>query len=229
MSKAQKSDLVAVLRKMRNMLEAESGGALTSLGKISRTEDPFKVLISTILSARTRDNQTEIASKRLFKVYANPKALAHASEEKVRELIRPVGFYNVKTRRVIEVSRILLKRFNGIVPDNMDALLTLPGVGRKTANCILVYGFGTPAIPVDTHVHRIPNRLGLAETKTPEDTEKALAKIAPKKHWLEINELFVRFGKTICLPIGPRCPVCTLKTHCKHYLNFVQPKGKTSR
>ncbi len=195
----------------------------TALGKISaETEDPFKVLISTILSQRTRDEMTERASADLFAEYPNAELLAHAPIARVRRLIRPVGFYNQKALKVKEVSRIIMKQYGGEVPSDFDALTSLPQVGPKTANCVLVYGFGIPCIPVDTHVHRITNRLGLVKTKTPEETEAALVKIVPRKYWIDINGFLVSFGKEVCKPIGPRCSECRFTSFCDYFKRSVR-------
>ena len=191
----------------------------TALGQISVEEDPFRVLIATILSARTKDETTLAASDRLFSKYPDAKSLAKANVAEVRKLIKPVGFYKTKAPRIKQAAKILLKQYEGEVPGAMEALLELPGVGRKTANCVLVYGFGKPAIPVDTHVHRISNRLGLVETKTPEETEMELARKVSEKFWLDINELFVRFGQEVCRPIGPKCSSCLLNNTCKFALS----------
>ncbi len=196
-------------------IEAES----TTLQEIgdSTEGNPFRVLIATVLSQRTRDPVTSLASARLFARYPDVKKLAKADTRVVSRLIRPVGFYKTKARRVKEISRILLDKHGGKVPRKMEELLKLPGVGRKTANCVLVYGFGKPAIPVDTHVHRISNRLGLVQTRTPEETEIELMRITDRRDWLELNEVFVKFGQTICKPIGPRCPTCVLNSSCAFY------------
>ncbi len=177
-------------------------------------EKPFKVLISVILSQRTRDENTLIASKKLFSRFDTAKKLANADISEVKKLIKQSGFYNVKAKRIKEVSRILLNEHDGKVPHEIDKLLKLPGVGRKTANCVLVYAFRKPAIPVDTHVHRISNRLGIVKTKTPEQTEKELVKIIPKKYWIKVNELFVKHGQTICSPIKPKCDKCPINKLC---------------
>lgn len=179
--------------------------------------DPFRVLIATVLSQRTRDPVTAIASSRLFSRYPDVKKLAKADTRVVSRLIRPVGFYKTKARRIKEISRILLDKHGGKVPEKMEELLDLPAVGRKTANCVLVYGFGKPAIPVDTHVHRISNRLGLVHTKTPEETEIELTRITDRRDWLELNEVFVKFGQSICRPIGPKCSTCILNSNCAFY------------
>jgi endonuclease-3 len=180
----------------------------------SRSEDPFQVLISTVLSQRTRDENTERAARQLFKVYKTPAELANAPTRKVQRLIRPSGFYKVKAARIKRISRELLERFQGRVPKNMDKLLSLHGVGRKTANCVLVYAFKVPAMPVDTHVHRISNLIGWVKTKTPEKTEMELLRIIPRKYWIVMNELLVRHGQSICLPRRPRCEICPINKYC---------------
>jgi endonuclease-3 len=179
--------------------------------------DPFKVLISTILSHRTRDENTKKAVEKLFLNYKDAWSLSKANIKEVRKLIRPVGFYKIKSKRIIEISRILVKNFDGKVPNEIEKLLSLPGVGRKTANCVLVYAFNKPAIPVDTHVHRISNRIGLVHTKNPLETEIELRKVIPRKYWLKINKLLVSFGQTICKPINPKCYECSIKNFCEFY------------
>jgi endonuclease-3 len=186
----------------------------------SEPRDPFRVLIFTIISQRTRDEQTEVASERLLGVYPTVKDLANAPVPKIEKLIKIAGFYKNKARKIKEVCNILLEKYNGDVPEDFDNLMELPSVGRKTANCVLVFGFGKPAIPVDTHVHRISNRLGLVKTKKPEETEDRLTKILPKKYWLDINHMFVTFGKTICRPISPKCNECPVSDLCKYYKNL---------
>ncbi len=183
-------------------------------------EKPFKVLISVILSQRTRDENTLIASKKLFSRFDTAKKLVNADISEVKKLIKQSGFYNVKARRIKEVSRILLNNYNGKVPHEIDKLLKLPGVGRKTANCVLVYAFRKPAIPVDTHVHRISNRLGIVKTKTPEQTEHELTKQIPKKYWIKVNELFVKHGQAICNPISPKCDKCIISKLCNFSKNL---------
>jgi endonuclease-3 len=179
-----------------------------------KKQDPFKILISTILSARTRDANTRIATEKLFAEYDTPKSIANAGIEDIEQLIKSSGFYRVKADRIKEVSKILLEEYDGKVPKNYKNLIDLPGVGAKTANCVLVYAFKIPAIPVDTHVHRISNRLGWVKTKKPLQTEVALKKLIPKELWLKLNRLFVRFGQQICLPIRPKCEICIIKDNC---------------
>jgi len=179
--------------------------------------DPYRVLIRTILSQRTRDDNTDRASAQLFSKYHTINEIAEADPTLLEPLIRPAGFYHVKAQRIVEVSRKLLDKFKGQVPDDMKNLLELPGVGRKTANCVLVYGFQIPAIPVDVHVHRISNRLGLVNTKNPEETEAELEKIVPREYWIELNDLMVQFGQTICRPQSPRHEECPLQELCDYY------------
>ena len=202
----------------------------TALAQLQDAEggDPFRILIGTILSHRTKDENTTRATENLFSVIKTPAELARADPRVVRRLIRPSGFYNMKTRNIIKASRQLVEWFNGKVPDNEADLLRLHAVGRKTANCVLVYAFNKPAIPVDTHVHRISNRLGLVRTRKPEDTEAELVRSVPKRHWLELNDLFVRFGQTTCKPIGPRCGECSLTGTCEYYRTVVAPRRKAS-
>lgn len=190
----------------------------TALAKIiAETEDPFRVLISTILSQRTRDEMTEKASAQLFAKYDTPHAIAVAGVDDIERLIKPVGFYHQKAVQIQRVSQALLEQHGGRVPRNYEELIELPQVGPKTANCVLVYGFGEPRIPTDTHVHRVSNRLGLVKTKSPEQTEQRLMKIVPREWWLHVNELFIRFGKDLCRPIGPRCHACTFTAFCRYY------------
>lgn len=182
--------------------------------------DPFRVLIRTILSQRTRDENTDAAAASLFARYPTAKLIAEAPIENIEILIKKSGFYHVKARRVKEVSRIIHEKYHDVVPDNLKELLSLPGVGRKTANCVLVYGFHKAAIPVDVHVHRISNRMGLVDTRTPEETEMKLMKVVPRKLWLPLNDLFVQFGQTICKPIGPKHDICPVAEFCDCYMRL---------
>ncbi len=218
------------LREIRGMVYGSKDKRATALAQLQEVEDgdPFRVLIGTILSQRTRDENTARASENLFSKFRTAEELAHADPRTVRKLIRPSGFYNVKTKSIIRVSKQLLDEFKGVVPHNMEDLMKLHSVGRKTANCVLVYAFREPAIPVDTHVHRISNRLGLVNTKKPEDTETQLVKMVPKRYWLDLNDLFVRFGQTTCKPIGPHCGSCTLTGVCRYYRQVVAPGRKAS-
>ena len=229
MADRKRADIGPILGKIAKMVRESKDPRATALAELKDAEEgnPFRILIGTILSQRTRDERTALATERLFSKFKGPEDLANADEKVVRELIRPAGFYNMKAKSVIKVAKQLVEEFGGEVPSDVDDLMSLPSVGRKTANCVLVYGFDKPAIPVDTHVHRIANRLGLVETKTPEETEAKLVETVPKRYWLELNELFVRFGQTTCKPIGPRCGECTLKGRCKYYREVVRPNQVT--
>ncbi|MHA2397918.1 MAG: endonuclease III domain-containing protein [Promethearchaeota archaeon] len=199
-----------ILDRMGSSLQGEAH--LDELANIK--QDPFKILISTILSARTRDANTKIATERLFAKYNSPNLIATADNESLEDLIRASGFYRIKASRIKEVSKVLLDNYNGKVPKDFEDLISLPGVGAKTANCVLVYAFREAAIPVDTHVHRISNRLGWAKTVKPEQTEKALKEVVPKSLWIQINRIFVRFGQEICLPLRPKCDICPVEKMC---------------
>lgn len=215
---------------MRRMVYGSTDKRATALARLQDSEegDPFRILIGTILSHRTKDENTTKATENLFSRYKTPAELASADPRTVRRLIRPSGFYNMKTRNIITASKQLVEQFDGKVPDNEGDLLKLRAVGRKTANCVLVYAFNKPAIPVDTHVHRISNRLGLVRTKNPEETEAELVKTVPKRFWLDLNDLFVRFGQTTCKPIGPKCGTCALTGACEYYRTVVLLKHKAS-
>ncbi len=183
---------------------------------------PYEVLVRTILSQRTRDENTDKASESLFSVYHTMEEVADAPVEDIAELVRQAGFYNVKAARIKEVSNILLEEYDGIVPDTIDELIKLPGVGRKTANCVLVFGFQKDAIPVDVHVHRISNRLGLVHTKEPEETEDVLREILPQELWLPLNDLMVQFGQNICKPINPQHEECPFTDMCQTYIEGLE-------
>jgi endonuclease III len=183
-------------------------------GYTDGSKDPFFVLISTVMSHRTRDEVTYPAARKLFESFSTPNEMIEADLGEIETLIRDVGFYRVKAGRIKEISGILLEKYNGKVPDDMESLLGLPGVGRKTANCVLAHAFLKDALAVDTHVHRISNRLGLVETKVPEETETELKKIFPRKYWRHINLLLVKLGQNICRPISPRCGTCVLNDMC---------------
>jgi len=173
------------------------------------------VLISTILSQRTKDEVTYPKAELLFSYYPDIHALANAKAEDVAKIIKPVGFYNIKAKKIIEVARLIVEKYAGRVPDEIEELLKLPAVGRKTANCVLVFGYGKDALPVDTHVHRISNRLGVVSTTEPEETERALKQIIPRELWKKINYLFVEHGKAVCRPINPKCKICQIAGFCE--------------
>lgn len=193
----------------------------TALKELQMEEknDPFKILIGTILSARSRDENTSKVVHKLFLKYKDAKELADADFDELKSIIHSIGFYNTKALRIKQVSQIIVEKYDGRVPNRISDLLELPGVGRKTANCVLVYAFNEPAIPVDIHVHRISNRIGLVNTKNPKDTEAELSKIVDKKYWLVLNNTFVMYGQNICLPIKPRCRICGLTNICKYYMS----------
>jgi endonuclease-3 len=177
-------------------------------------KDPFYVLISTVLSQRSKDENTEIAAKNLFKKFKNPAELANAKPEDLYELIKPAGLYRQKAKRIIQIAKILQEKYNGKVPNSLDDLLKLPGVGRKTANIVLFVSFGIPSLAVDTHVHRISNRLGWVKTKNPEETEFKLMELIPKELWGPLNGSMVEFGKQICKPVKPECKNCPIEKYC---------------
>jgi endonuclease-3 len=183
--------------------------------RVSRKNNPYQVLISCILSLRTKDKTTSEASHRLFKVADNPYSMVKLTARRIQGLIYPVGFYRNKAKVILGISKKIIKDFAGRVPDNLEELLKFKGVGRKTANLVLGLGYNIPAVCVDTHVHRISNRLGWVETKTPEKTEGALKKIIPRRYWINLNTLFVTFGQNICLPISPWCSKCYVYKFCK--------------
>jgi len=200
-------DIVKVI----NILKKKS--EVSMLGSFSRNP-PFYVLISTVLSARNKDEMTIKATRKLFAKYKTPKQIANAPIKKLEPLIKQSGFYKTKAKRIKEISRIILEKYKGKVPKDFEKLVELPGVGRKTAGCVMVYAFNKPAIPVDTHVHKIANRLGWVKTKIPEKTEQALMKIIPKRYWLDVNEVLVIHGQTVCTPISPFCSNCTVRKYC---------------
>ena len=208
-----------ILNGMVKTMNSVKPPRITALQDLHDAEDhgPFSILIGTILSARTKDESTTRIVKDLFKVYKNAKQLANAKVKDVEKIIKSIGFYHVKAKRIIDVAKIIDSKYKGKVPDELETLVQLPGVGRKTANCVLVYAYEKPAIPVDIHIHRISNRLGLVQTKNPEETEFELMKKIPKKFWLDINDTFVMYGQNICKPISPMCTVCKIKNSCKYY------------
>lgn len=212
-------EMQKILRGMMDTMNSVKPPRMTALRELHEAETggPFSILIGTILSARTKDESTTKVVKLLFTKYKNAKQLANAKVKDVEKIIKSIGFYHVKSKRIIEVAKIIDSKYKGKVPDNLEELVDLPGVGRKTANCVLVYAYEKPAIPVDIHVHRISNRLGLVETKTPEETEQELMKTIPKKFWIDINDTFVMYGQNICKPISPMCTVCKIKKSCKFY------------
>jgi endonuclease-3 len=186
----------------------------TTLNRMRDKPDAFKILISCLLSLRTQDKNTEIASGRLFAVADTPKEILKLSDKKLEELIFSSGHYRKKARTLKHVSKVIIEEFNSQVPKTKEELMSIKGIGPKTANIVLAFAFGKNVLPIDTHCHRIPNRLGWVSTKTPEKTEKALEKILPEKYWRDFNAIFVQFGKTICVPISPKCSQCPISQYC---------------
>ena len=183
-----------------------------------QTKDPFKVLVATMLSARTKDVTTSSICKRIFKRVNSIKDLEKVGIKELEKLIYPVGFYHQKAKHLKMWSPIIKEKFNNQIPKTIDELTQLPGVGRKTANLVLATAFNINAICVDTHVHRICNRLGYVKTKTPFETEMALIKILPKKYWISFNTYLVAFGQNHCRPISPKCSTCEIYKECKRVL-----------
>jgi endonuclease-3 len=201
--------IVPLLRK------AVKGAADPSVTEIARrTRSPFRILVSTVISARTKDEVTAGASERLFEIASTPEEMVRLGESAIAKLIYPTGFYRTKAGSIEALSRKLIDEFDSEVPRGIDELLTLPGVGRKTANLVVTLAFGGAGICVDTHVHRIVNRLGAVSTRDPKETEFALRAVLPKRYWLEINDLLVTYGKNICTPISPRCSKCAIGRRC---------------
>jgi len=200
--------LTAIKKKNKEFIEP----AVTT---ISRERTPFHVLISCILSLRTKDQTTKEASERLFAIADKPEDMKRIPLQKLEKLIYPVGFYRRKAANIREICEILTKIYEGKVPDEIDELLKLNGVGRKTANLVVSMGYKKPGICVDVHVHRITNRWGYIKSKNPTETEFALRKKLPPKHWLSINDLLVTYGQNICVPVSPKCSLCPVNTYCK--------------
>lgn len=184
--------------------------------ELLRSHSPFQKVIATLLSSRTKDTTTIPIVKKLFQRYKTPEDFLRIPLPELEKALYGIGFYRVKARHVKKLSRIILEQHAGKVPRAFDELTMLPGVGRKTANCVLAYAFGQPAIAVDVHVHRIANRLGWVQTKIPEETEAALQKIVPKERWSDVNKLFVDHGQRVCVPINPKCYQCVVREFCRY-------------
>ncbi len=181
----------------------------------NHSRDPFRVMISCLLSLRTKDEVTDKAGERLFRIASKPEDILKLNVKEIEKAIYPVGFYRVKAKRIKEICKKLVENYNTKVPDDFDELLKFKGIGRKCAGIVMCYGFGKEAIPTDAHVNRISNRLGLVKTKNPRETEFALMKILDKKYWSEFNHLLVRHGQTICRPVSPFCSKCKIRKYCK--------------
>ena len=209
---ATPQDIDAIVRILKREVRAWELPLVTKMAK--HKQDPFKILISTILSARTKDEVTAGATERLFSLADSPEEMAALALDAIAEAVSPVGFYRTKARYIRESCEALIERHGSRVPDSMEALVALPGVGRKTANLVMTQGFRKPGICVDTHVHRITNRLGLVSTKHPEETERVLRRILPRKHWIIYNDLLVAYGQHLCRPISPMCSRCEIERYC---------------
>ncbi len=202
---------VTEIKKIFSLLEKDH--PLTMLEELG-DYTPFQMLVMTMLSSRTRDSTTIPIVKKMFAKYPNPEDFLKMDLKELEEWLYGIGFYKVKAKHVKELSKVILEKYEGKVPATFEELTSLPGVGRKTANCVLAYTFKKPAIAVDIHVHRISNRLGWVKTKTPEETEEALKEVVPKNLWIEVNRLFVGHGQTICVPINPKCNICPIRKYC---------------
>jgi endonuclease III len=186
------------------------------VGVVAResARDPFRILISCLLSLRTKDKTTSEASAHLFRLAHTPDALLKLPLKRIEKAIYPVGFYRTKAKAIHQICRRLIESYGGIVPDSIDELITLPGVGRKTANLVVTVGYGKPGICVDIHVHRISNRWGYVKTSTPEQTEQALRRTLPKRYWITFNDLLVPYGQNLCQPVSPFCSRCKIIDYC---------------
>lgn len=205
-------DIHKVISTLKKEAPKWDSPAVTLEAETSR--DPFRVLISTVLSLRTKDETTARASQRLFGIADNPRDMLGLSEKEIIAAIYPVGFYRTKAKNILEICSALVSKYDSVVPDDLDELLKLRGVGRKTANLVLTLGYNKQGICVDTHVHRISNRLGYVNTRTPHETETALREKLPGKYWIDYNSLLVAFGQRLCRPVSPMCSVCPVSPYC---------------
>lgn len=205
-------DIATVFETLKEDLKTKKLPIVSALAE--KKSDPFQILVSTLLSLRTKDEVTEIATENLFALAGNPSEMLQLSEGQIINAIYPVGFYRNKAKTILHVCRELIERYNSRVPDNIEELLTLKGVGRKTANLVVTLGYGGKGICVDTHVHRISNRLGYVRTDTPEATEYALREKLPQAYWSDYNTIMVAFGRNICRPVSPMCSKCPVAIHC---------------
>ena len=209
----RQDDIHAALRIVRREIRRWPEPVVGVVAKES-DRDPFLILISTLLSLRTKDKTTREGGNRLFALARTPVAMLNLPLKKIEQAIYPVGFYRTKAKSILEICRRLIDDYGGGVPDSIDELVTLPGVGRKTANLVVTIGFGKPGICVDIHVHRISNRWGYISTKTPEESETVLRRTLPKQHWITYNDLLVPYGQNLCLPVSPLCSTCKLADMC---------------
>ena len=211
-------DIDKIMKELLKVTKSMPMPVVTEI-KLVSNRDAYKILISTMLSLRTKDSTTRDASMRLFEKAGNPKDMLKLSEEEIAKLIYPVGFYRVKAKNILEVSKTIIDDYNGKVPDEIDELLKLRGVGRKVANLVITEAFDKYGICVDTHVHRISNRFGYVSTKKPEQTEFALRKKLPKKYWRVYNDTLVIYGQNLCKPINPLCNQCSVSKYCDYFKN----------
>jgi len=205
-------DINWIIRTLRRTGQTWNPTAVSAVAQDSR--DPFQVLVSCLISLRTKDEVTAEASTRLFRLARTPRAMLALPSARIAHAIYPASFYRTKARTIKRICHRLLERYGGKVPDELETLLELKGVGRKTANLVVTVGFGKPGICVDTHVHRISNRLGIVKTRTPPETEFALRQLLPRRHWIPYNDLLVTFGQNICRPVSPRCSACPIDRLC---------------
>ena len=210
----ERKQIIKVLETVKKSQEGVRKTTLNREAKDSKHFSPYETLISCLLSLRAKDEVTEIISENLFKIANTPEEILKIPEKRLKEIIFSSGHFNKKAEAIRHVSRELIEKYNSQVPSTFEELINIKHIGPKTANLVLSFSFNQKYIVVDTHVHRIPNRLGWVKTKNPEQTEKELEKILPDKYWTEINGLFVLFGKTICLPISPKCSICPVKAYC---------------
>ncbi|MCK9595709.1 endonuclease III [Candidatus Pacearchaeota archaeon] len=204
-----------IIEKVMNILsEVYNSNEKTTLNRMRKKPDAFKILISCLLSLRVQDKGTEIASNNLFAVAQTPQEILNLPTKRLEKLIYSSGHYKRKSMILKNVSKEIITRFNGHVPCTKEELMSIKYIGPKTANIVLAFAFGQKVLPIDTHCHRIPNRLGWVKTKKPEETEIELGKVLPKKYWTEFNAIFVQFGKTICVPISPKCSSCPVSEYC---------------
>jgi endonuclease III len=204
-----------IIRIMETLKKVYPSHEKTTLNRMRDNPEAFRILISCLISLRTQDKNTEIASEKLFAVAQTPEQILKLPLEKLEKLIYSSGYYKNKAKTIKHVSEIILKDYNGKVPDTREELESIKGIGPKTANIVLAFAFGKNVLPIDTHCHRIPNRLGWIATKNPVQTEIELGKILPEKYWKDFNGIFVQFGKTICVPISPKCSTCPINQYCQ--------------
>lgn len=210
-----KCDIEAVIWILRRETRKFTVPIVSRIAESSSSRKPFLVLISCLLSLRTKDETTASASGRLFSLAESPKEMTGLSVSQIEKAIYPVGFYRTKAKRIKEICRALIDTFSSRVPEGLEDLLTLKGVGRKTANLVLTEGFGKLGVCVDTHVHRITNRLGFCRTGSPGETEACLRNKLPKRYWIEYNKLLVTWGQNICKPVSPLCGSCAIEKYCR--------------